>query len=441
MGYMETMMMNTNNIQKIAATKIATNIEPRFRIYQEKVNRNRKNSIKPILRPLNHGYPLQQDMPDLVNAMHALGRFTYNNKNRDYIGNIGGIFDALIASLSNPSDSIKADAALTLGNLALNQTYSRKIGAYESTFNTLTDLISNNLNSAVKANAAFALGNLALNQINSDNIGQVDQIFNMLTDLLDHESDSVKNKAAVALGNLAINQTNSATIAQVDRILDVLTNLLNNGSVSDKWNAAHVLSKLAFNIVINKENINQLNNITNTIIQLSQNSETFKEISVRILANLSYKNHQTIGEVDRIFDFLAFLLSSTSDSIKQNTVVALGNLALNETHCQIIGQVDHIFFTLAALLYNKTDSIKAKAAFALGNLARNETNRVKIGQIDLIFDNLISLASNGSQQVTYHATSALENLALNEINKEKIDQINGQNNFLAIVDWIRRFFI
>ena len=41
---------------------------------------------------------------------------------------------------------------------------------------------------------------------------------------------------------------------------------------------------------------------------------------------------------------LAFSLAmSEITTVKQNTVVALGNLALNETHCQIIGQVDHIF--------------------------------------------------------------------------------------------------
>ena len=252
-------------------------------------------------------------------------------KNYQTIGQVDPIFNFLAVLFSNTADSTKQNTAVILGNLALNETHCQIIGEVDGIFNSLTELLSNDSDS-VKSKAAYALGNLALNEINRVKIGQVDRIFHTLTEP-SNDSDSVKTMRC-CIGNLAINHKNSVDIAQVDRILDLLTNLLNiNDSILIKENAAHVLSKLAFHIEINEENTPQIRNMAETLLQLSQNSNPFKEIFVQILCNLSYKNHQTIGQVDHVFDFLSFLLSSPSDSIKASALT-LGNLALNQTYAK-----------------------------------------------------------------------------------------------------------
>ncbi|MEC8677969.1 MAG: IQ calmodulin-binding motif-containing protein [Candidatus Margulisiibacteriota bacterium] len=180
-------------------------------------------------------------------TVRTLANLTYNKKNIEVIStNHSACFKLFTNLLTYKSYSIKANAALALGNLALNESNRQIIGQVESVFEDLSTLLSNE-SEPVKRYATFALGNLALNESNRRIIGQVDTIFESLTTLLSNESDAIKVNAALALANLALDESNRQTIGQVKSIFEKLTTLLSNESELVKHYATFALDKLAIN--------------------------------------------------------------------------------------------------------------------------------------------------------------------------------------------------
>ncbi|CAL1142550.1 unnamed protein product, partial [Cladocopium goreaui] len=309
-----------------------------------------------------------------------VGKLAVNDQNEAAIVAAGGI-PPLIALVTSGSDSAKENAVYALANLAWNDENKAAIAAAGG-IPPLVALITSGSDSAKKY-AAGALANLTGNSQNEAAIAAAGGIPPLVA-LITRGSDSAKEHAARALRNLAVNDQNGAAIAAAGGIPPLVA-LITSGSDSAKEHAARALGNLAVNDQ-NRAAIVAAGGIPPLVALITSGSDSAKERAAGAAIAAA-------GGIPP----LVTLITSGSDSAKVYAAAALGNLARTDQNRAAIVYAAAALGNLArtdqnraaiaaaggippliALVTSGSDSAKENAALALGSLATNDQNRAAI---------------------------------------------------------------